>query len=71
MRKDICALLGIRYPIFQGAMTFVSDQHLVSAVSNAGGLGIFSPGDDSARGGADWLREQIRAIKALDRKSVV
>ena len=65
MRKDICALLGIRYPIFQGAMTFVSDQHLVSAVSNAGGLGIFAPGDDSARGGADWLREQIRAIKAL------
>ena len=65
MRKDICALLGIRYPIFQGAMTFVSDQHLVSAVSNAGALGIFAPGDDSARGGADWLREQIRAIKAL------
>jgi len=31
--------LGIRYPLFQGGMTFGSDGKLVAAVSNAGGLG--------------------------------
>ena len=68
MKKDICKLIGIKYPIFQGAMTFVSDKYLVAAVSNAGGLGIFAPGDDSARGGAEWLREQIQSIRKLTDK---
>ncbi len=35
-------LLGIRYPIIQGGMQWVSRAELVAAVSNAGGLGILS-----------------------------
>lgn len=68
MKHDICKMLGIKYPIFQGAMTSVTDVNLVAAVSNAGGLGIFAPGDDSTSGDAAWLREQIRSIKALTDK---
>ncbi|WP_314063312.1 DUF561 domain-containing protein [uncultured Vagococcus sp.] len=57
--KSICDLLGIRYPLFQGAMAEVARYELVSAVSNAGGLGILASGGLSA----DQLREQIRACK--------
>ncbi len=63
MRADICKMIGIKVPIFQGAMTNVSDKYLVSAVSNAGGLGIFAPGDDSSSGDADWLRMKIQEIR--------
>lgn len=68
MYTDICKLIGIKYPIFQGAMTFVTDKTLVAAVSNAGGLGIFAPGDDSAKGDAEWLRSEIQAIRQLTDK---
>ena len=40
MKKDICSILGIKYPIFQGGMAWVSESTLAAAVSNAGGLGI-------------------------------
>lgn len=46
--KNICKLLNIKYPIFQGAMAWVADANLASAVSNAGGLGIIGTGHDSA-----------------------
>ena len=68
MYTDICKMIGIKYPIFQGAMTSVTDRNLVAAVSNAGGLGIFAPGDDSSKGDAAWLRGEIRAIKAMTDK---
>ena len=38
--SPILDLLGIEYPVLQGGMAWVSDAHLASAVSNAGGLGI-------------------------------
>jgi len=42
--------LGTRYPIICGAMSWISDSDLVSAVSNAGGFGVFAaahiPGKD-------------------------
>ena len=38
MSNVICEMLGIKYPIFQGAMAWVSDSSLAAAVSNAGGL---------------------------------
>ena len=68
MYTDICSKIGIQYPIFQGAMTFVTDKNLVAAVSNAGGLGIFAPGDDSSKGDAAWLREEIRALRKMTDK---
>ena len=43
MRTKICDMLRIKYPIIQGAMVWVATAELVSAVSNAGGLGIISP----------------------------
>ena len=62
--KNITELLNIKYPIFQGAMANVSTAELVSAVSNAGGLGIIaSSGND-----ANWVREQIIKTKQLTDK---
>lgn len=40
MRTEICDLVGIDYPLFQGGMAWVSMAELVSAVSEGGGLGI-------------------------------
>lgn len=42
MRTRITDMLGIRYPIIQGGMQWVSTAELASAVSNAGGLGILT-----------------------------
>ena len=40
MHTVVCDMLGIRHPILQGAMQGGGSVDLVSAVSNAGGLGI-------------------------------
>jgi len=64
MRTRITELLGIRYPIIQGAMSWVSFPPLVAAVSNAGGLGILG----AAFMSPDELRENIRQIKDLTDK---
>jgi enoyl-[acyl-carrier protein] reductase II len=37
--------LGVKYPIICGAMTWVSEPKLVSAVSNAGGFGCLAGGN--------------------------
>ncbi|MFD1177326.1 nitronate monooxygenase [Paenibacillus puldeungensis] len=57
---SITKLLGIKYPIFQGAMAQIALDPLVSAVSNAGGLGIIGSGGMSA----DRLREEIRKVRS-------
>ena len=45
MRTRITALLGIDYPIFQAAMSWASSNALlVSAVSEAGGMGVLAAG---------------------------
>ncbi len=41
-KTRITELFGIRYPIIQGGMMWISRAELVSAVSNAGGLGILT-----------------------------
>ena len=38
MKSPLCALLGIKYPVFQGGMAWVADASLAAAVSEAGGL---------------------------------
>lgn len=55
----ICELLGIKYPIFQGGMAWVSEANLAAAVSNAGGLGIIS----AMNANADIVRAEIRKCK--------
>lgn len=53
--------LGVRYPIICGAMTWISDPHLVKAVSENGGFGVLAAGNmDAAR-----LREEIEECDRL------
>ena len=59
MKTRITELLGIKHPIIQGAMSWVSFPPLVAAVSNAGGLGILG----AAFMSPEELRENIRQIK--------
>lgn len=42
MKTRITELLGIEYPIVQGAMAWIAEHHLAAAVSKAGGLGIIA-----------------------------
>lgn len=62
--KTICDLLGISYPIIQGGMAWVATHSIAAAVSEAGGLGIIAAGHAPS----DWLRQEIRACKALTKK---
>lgn len=64
MNNKICELLNIEKPIFQGAMAWIADASLASAVSNAGGLGIIAAGNAPA----DVVREEIRKTKELTDK---
>lgn len=56
-----CDFLGVKYAILGGAMTWVSERHLVSAISNAGGFGVLASGSMSP----DLLRAEIAATQAL------
>lgn len=42
IKTDLCELLDLKYPIFQGGMAWIADASLAAAVSNAGGLGIIA-----------------------------
>lgn len=46
MKTDFWERIGVEYPIIQGAMAWVADADLASAVSNAGGLGVIGTGHD-------------------------
>lgn len=61
---SICEMLGIKYPIFQGAMARISTHKLVGAVSEAGGLGILASGGWTG----DELREEIRLTREITDK---
>ena len=64
IQSDICTLLGITYPIFQGGMAWIADGKLAAAVSNGGGLGIISAMNASA----DYLKQQIEIASSLTDK---
>ncbi len=51
--------LGTKYSIMAGAMSWVSEHNLVSAISNAGGFGVLACGSM----GQDLLRKEIRLTK--------
>lgn len=61
MSRNLCDMLGIHYPIFQGAMARISDGTLAAAVSNAGGLGIIA----GANAPTEYIRQEIRKAKEL------
>ena len=39
------AFLGVEFPILGGAMSWISESTLVSAISNAGGFGVIAAGN--------------------------
>lgn len=64
LTQGLSQLLGIRYPIIQGAMAWVSDSKLVAAVCNAGATGVIASGGRTT----DWVRAEIRKTKKLTEK---
>jgi len=63
MQNRVCAKFGIRYPIIQGGMAGFSKSGLVSAVSNAGGLGLLA-----GAMGPKALRKEICKTRELTDK---
>lgn len=64
IKTNLCELLNIKYPIFQGGMAWIADASLAAAVSNAGGLGIIA----AMNANAAWLREEIQKARQLTDK---
>ena len=64
INNKITKLFGIKYPIVQGGMIWVSGWRLASAVSNSGGLGLIGGG--SMR--PDLFREHIQKCKKATNK---
>jgi len=58
------AFLGTEVAILGGAMSWVSERHLVSAISNAGGFGVIACGSM----GPDLLAKEIAATQAMTAK---
>ena len=74
IKNLIGKMVGIRYPLIQAPMNWVSGAELAAAVSNAGGLGTLGPNagvdsitDDFELTG-ERLREQIRKVRKLTGK---
>lgn len=66
IKSEICDLLGIEYPVFQGGMAWIADGKLAAAVSNGGGLGIIAAGN--APGG--YVKEEIKKARELTEKPI-
>lgn len=64
MKTKLTELLNIEYPILQGAMSWVSESNLASAVSNSGGAGIIAAGGREV----SWVAEEIDKAKLLTDK---
>ena len=64
IESQLCQLVGIKYPIFQGGMAWIADANLAAAVSEGGGLGIIA----AMNANAQWLRQEIRKIRTLTQK---
>ena len=60
IKSEICELLGIQYPVFQGGMAWIADGKLAAAVSEGGGLGIIAAGNAPG----SYVREQIQIARA-------
>lgn len=64
LKTRLCEMLGIKYPILQGGMAWVSTAELAAAVSNAGGMGIIGTGQAPP----DWVSRQVRQARELTDK---
>jgi len=59
MRSRVTEIFGIRYPVIQAGMVWVSGWRLAAAVSDAGGLGLIGAGSMKP----ELLREHIRRAR--------
>lgn len=59
-----CDFLGTDFAIMGGAMSWISERHLVSALSNSGGFGTIACGSMTP----DLLRAEIQATKTYTQK---
>ncbi|MBQ7433923.1 MAG: enoyl-[Lachnospiraceae bacterium] len=66
IRSEICELLGITYPVFQGGMAWIADGRLAAAVSEGGGLGIIGAGNAPA----SYVKEQIEIARTLTKHPI-
>jgi enoyl-[acyl-carrier protein] reductase II len=64
-QNRICSLLGIRYPIIQAPMNWVSGAALTAAVSDAGCMGTLGP-----NAGADKINPDVEATGELMRRQI-
>ncbi|MDR1832222.1 MAG: DUF561 domain-containing protein [Fusobacteriaceae bacterium] len=64
LNNQLCQLLGIEYPIIQGAMAWIADGYLAGHVSRDGGLGIIAGGGMPP----DIMEKQIRIAKSITDK---
>ena len=64
-KTKLTSLLGIDYPIIQGAMAYLSDAGLVSAMCHAGATGVIATGGLPI----DEVRNQIRKVKDTTNKA--
>ncbi len=61
LHTPLCDFLGIQYPVLNAPMAGTAGADLAVAVSTAGGFGMIG---GTSRNGPDWLRAQIRAVRA-------
>ncbi|WP_176586032.1 NAD(P)H-dependent flavin oxidoreductase [Priestia megaterium] len=67
-------ILGIKYPLIQAAMSWITDANMVAAVSNAGGMGVLGPNAGAKFEGSrkvsteERLRNELRKIQSLTDK---
>lgn len=74
MNNRITKLLNIEFPVISGAMTWITSAEFVSAVSNAGGMGVLGPNAGQTEASSDpkevaeQLRKEIKKVKQLTNK---
>ncbi len=64
MKTNLCDVLGIEYPIIQGAMAHISDGKFAATVSEAGGLGVIA----STLHDGQWVKEQVEIARSITDK---
>lgn len=64
MKTELCDVLGIEYPIIQGAMAHISDGKFAATVSETGGLGVIA----STLHDGQWVKEQVEIARSITDK---
>ena len=73
-KSRVAELLGIRYPVLQAPMNWLTSAELAAAVSNAGGFGILGPNAGQTvltrdtKETVDRMRAEIRKTRTLTDK---